>query len=42
MPLELVEVNTKTDFPAIARYMFESHEVPEQKFFQAFFPTHGN
>ncbi|KAI0189468.1 hypothetical protein F4808DRAFT_465907 [Astrocystis sublimbata] len=38
MPLELLEIDRKTDFPALARCMFESHEVPEQKFFQAFFP----
>ncbi|KAI1357839.1 acyl-CoA N-acyltransferase [Xylaria arbuscula] len=42
MPLDLVELDATTDFPAIARCMFESHEVPEQKFFEAFFPTLGD
>ncbi|CAJ2500591.1 Uu.00g034440.m01.CDS01 [Anthostomella pinea] len=35
MPLELQEVNAETDFPALARSMFESYEDPPQKFFHA-------
>ena len=42
MPLKLLEVDPETDFAAISRCMFESHEKPEQKFFQAYFPTHGS
>ncbi|KAI0903045.1 hypothetical protein F4823DRAFT_569089 [Ustulina deusta] len=36
MPLELLEVDPKTDFPGIARCMFESHETPSQRMFQAY------
>ncbi|KAI1337251.1 hypothetical protein F5Y15DRAFT_418017 [Xylariaceae sp. FL0016] len=42
MPLERVEIVPETDFPAISRCMFESHEIPAQQFFHAFFPTHGD
>ncbi|KAI0484976.1 acyl-CoA N-acyltransferase [Xylariaceae sp. FL0804] len=42
MSLELVEVDPKTDFPAISRCMFESHEIPAQDFFHACFPIHGS
>lgn len=41
MAFKLVEIDPKIDFAAISRCMFESHETPEQPFFQAFFPTHG-
>lgn len=40
IPLELREINPDADFPALARYMFESHEHPPQQFFHIFFPTH--
>ncbi len=42
MVLELREVNLKTDFPALARCMFESYEDPPQAFFHAYFPIHGS
>ncbi|KAI1350314.1 hypothetical protein F5Y01DRAFT_159301 [Xylaria sp. FL0043] len=42
MPLELLEVDPKTDFPDIARCMFDSHETPLQTFFWAFFPINGD
>lgn len=41
MAFKLVEIDPENDFVAISRCMFESHETPEQPFFQAFFPTHG-
>lgn len=41
MPLELQEIDSEKDFPAIARCLFESYEDPPQKFFHVFFPTHG-
>ncbi|KAH8652627.1 acyl-CoA N-acyltransferase [Tricladium varicosporioides] len=41
MTLELQEIEPETDFPALARCMFESYEDPPQKFFHVFFPTHG-
>ncbi|KAI1445422.1 acyl-CoA N-acyltransferase [Annulohypoxylon stygium] len=40
MPLELQEIDPETDFPALARCLFESYEDPPQKFFHVFFPTH--
>ncbi|KAL7625558.1 hypothetical protein AAE478_004778 [Parahypoxylon ruwenzoriense] len=42
MVLELREVNSETDFPVIARCMFESYENLPQKFFHAYFPVHGS
>lgn len=42
MGFELREVDPATDFPAIARSMFESYEDPPQPFFHAFFPIHGD
>ena len=42
MGLELLEADTATDFPAIARSMFDSYEDPPQPFFHAFFPIHGD
>lgn len=41
MVLELKEINAKTDFPALARCLFESYEDPPQPFFHIFFPIHG-
>ncbi|KAI1500855.1 acyl-CoA N-acyltransferase [Biscogniauxia marginata] len=41
MALQLQELNAETDFPAIARCLFESYEDPPQKFFHVFFPIHG-
>lgn len=42
MPLELQETNTETDFPALARCLFDTYEDPPQKFFHVFFPIHGS
>ncbi|KAI1178273.1 hypothetical protein F4777DRAFT_111075 [Nemania sp. FL0916] len=42
MPLKLLEVDQNTDFPALADCMFDSHEVPPQPFFQAFFPYNSS
>ncbi|KAI1742883.1 acyl-CoA N-acyltransferase [Xylaria scruposa] len=42
MGFELREVDPTTDFPAIARCMFDSYEDPLQTFFYAFFPIHGD
>ncbi|RYP59783.1 hypothetical protein DL769_008401 [Monosporascus sp. CRB-8-3] len=42
MGFELYEVDPATDFPAIARSMFDSYEDPPQPFFHAFFPIHGD
>ncbi|KAI1412052.1 acyl-CoA N-acyltransferase [Hypoxylon sp. FL1857] len=41
MPLELREVNTETDFPALAKCLYESYEEPPQEFFHAWFPIFG-
>ncbi|KAK9776460.1 putative N-acetyltransferase domain-containing protein [Seiridium cardinale] len=41
MPLELQEVDSETDFPSLARCLFESYEKPPQRFFHVFFPIHG-
>ncbi|KAF2175457.1 hypothetical protein K469DRAFT_702208 [Zopfia rhizophila CBS 207.26] len=41
MGYELKEVDPETDFPEIARCLFESYEDPPQKFFSVFFPIHG-
>ncbi|KAI1128452.1 hypothetical protein F5Y10DRAFT_277379 [Nemania abortiva] len=41
MGLKLYEIDSATDFPAIARSMFDSYEDPPQTFFQDFFPIHG-
>ncbi|KAI0472262.1 acyl-CoA N-acyltransferase [Xylaria cf. heliscus] len=41
MPLELQEIDTEVDFPALARCLFESYEDPPQKFFHIFFPING-
>ncbi|KAI0006497.1 hypothetical protein F4779DRAFT_629779 [Xylariaceae sp. FL0662B] len=42
MVLELREVNPGTDFPGLARCLFDSYEDPPQEFFHAWFPIHGN
>ncbi|KAI0448669.1 hypothetical protein F5B21DRAFT_518773 [Xylaria acuta] len=36
MPLKLLKVNPKTDFPGISRCLFESHETPVQQFLVPF------
>ncbi|XXG95585.1 hypothetical protein Hte_001852 [Hypoxylon texense] len=41
MPLELQDADLTSDFPALARAMFESYEEPWQPFFHAYFPIHG-
>ena len=41
MGFKLLEADPATDFPAIARSMFDSYEDPPQPFFHAFFPIHG-
>lgn len=42
MGFEIRDVDPATDFPAISRCMFDSHENPPQPFFHAFFPIHGD
>ena len=42
MPLVLQEIDKNTDFPGLARCLFEAHEDPPQKFFHVFFPTLGS
>lgn len=42
MPLQLQEIDKDTDFPALARCLFEAHEDPPQKFFHVFFPILGS
>ncbi|TQS33217.1 hypothetical protein Golomagni_06446 [Golovinomyces magnicellulatus] len=42
MSLKLQDINKETDFPALARYMFETYEDPPQKFFHLFFPIFGS
>ncbi|ETS74807.1 hypothetical protein PFICI_13291 [Pestalotiopsis fici W106-1] len=39
--LQLQEIDPATDFPALARCMFDSYEDPLQSFFYAYFPIHG-
>ncbi|KAI0531705.1 acyl-CoA N-acyltransferase [Xylaria digitata] len=41
MALKLQEIDPETDFPALAKCLFESYEDPPQKFFHVFFPIHG-
>lgn len=41
MPLELQDADPTSDFPALARALFESYEEPWQSFFHAYFPIHG-
>ncbi|KAI1171342.1 acyl-CoA N-acyltransferase [Nemania sp. FL0916] len=41
MALKIQDIDPETDFPALARCMFESYEDPPQKFFHVFFPIHG-
>ncbi|KAH7325836.1 acyl-CoA N-acyltransferase [Stachybotrys elegans] len=41
MPFELQNIDIETDFPGLARCLFDAHEDPPQKFFHIFFPTHG-
>ncbi|RYP50307.1 hypothetical protein DL768_004160 [Monosporascus sp. mg162] len=41
MALELQEVNSETDFPAIAQAMYEAYEDPPQPCIQIWFPIHG-
>ncbi|KAI0172719.1 hypothetical protein GGR52DRAFT_580422 [Hypoxylon sp. FL1284] len=40
MALKLQDADPATDFPALARAMFESYEEPWQPFFHAYFPIH--
>lgn len=42
MVLKLQDVDAETDFHAISRCLFESHEDPPQKFFHLWFPIHGD
>lgn len=42
MTLKLQEIDPETDFSALSRCLFESHEDPPQKFFHLWFPIHGN
>ncbi|KAI1149591.1 acyl-CoA N-acyltransferase [Nemania diffusa] len=41
MALQVQDIDTEVDFPALARCLFESYEDPPQKFFHIFFPIHG-
>ncbi|KAI1120429.1 acyl-CoA N-acyltransferase [Nemania abortiva] len=41
MPLEIREMDTKVDFPALAKCLYESYEDPLQKFFYVWFPIFG-
>lgn len=41
MPLELQRIDDDSDFPALARCMFETYEDPPQRFFHLFFPVLG-
>ncbi|TVY40860.1 hypothetical protein LOCC1_G005186 [Lachnellula occidentalis] len=41
MTLELQVIDPETDFPSLARCLFDSHEDPPQRFFHVFFPIHG-
>ncbi|KAI1173358.1 hypothetical protein F4777DRAFT_558197 [Nemania sp. FL0916] len=42
MGFELQEIDPATDFPALARCMFDSYQNPHQSFFYAWFPVHGD
>ncbi|KAJ8119861.1 hypothetical protein ONZ43_g3281 [Nemania bipapillata] len=42
MPLELREVDTAVDFPALAKCLYESYEDPLQQFFYVWFPIFGD
>ncbi|KAJ8132518.1 hypothetical protein O1611_g1100 [Lasiodiplodia mahajangana] len=41
MTLEIRDIDTEVDIPALSRCLFESYENPLQTFFHIFFPTHG-
>jgi GNAT superfamily N-acetyltransferase len=42
MPLELREIDTEVDFPALAKCLYESYEDPLQQFFYVWFPIFGD